>query len=215
MERRKTIKKVISIIIVILLVIGISIGVYFAINKNKVNDNADENNNNTTINNSNTNTSNGKILVVYYSAQSHTEDVAKKIANNLSADLFEIIPKDIYTSDDLNWSNENSRVSKEHNDESLRNVELTNTRVDNWDSYDIVLIGYPIWWGIAAWPVNNFVKDNDFTGKTIIPFCTSTSSGLGQSGKLLEDMAKGGNWQSGQRFSSTPRDTDIKHLLIV
>ena len=112
MVRRKTIKKVISIIIVILLVIGISIGVYFAINKNKVNDNADENNNRTTINNSNTNTSNGKILVVYYSAQSHTEDVAKKIANNLSADLFEIIPKDIYTSDDLNWSNENSRVSK-------------------------------------------------------------------------------------------------------
>lgn len=203
-------KKVISIIIVILLVIGISIGVYFAINKNKVNDNADENNNSTTINDSNTDTSNGKILVVYYSAQSHTEDVAKKIANNLSADLFEIIPKDIYTSDDLNWSNENSRVSKEHNDESLRNVELTNTRVDNWDSYDTVLIGYPIWWGIAAWPVNNFVKDNDFTGKIVIPFCTSASSGLGQSGKLLEDMAKGGNWKSGQRFSSTPRDTDIK-----
>ncbi len=203
-------KKVISIIIVILLVIGISIGVYFAINKNKVNDNADENNNSTTINDSNTDTSNGKILVVYYSAQSHTEDVAKKIANNLSADLFEIIPKDIYTSDDLNWSNENSRVAKEHNDESLRNVELTNTKIDNWDSYDTVLIGYPIWWGMAAWPVNNFVKDNDFTGKTVIPFCTSASSGLGQSGKLLEDMAKGGNWQSGQRFSSTPRDTDIK-----
>ena len=203
-------KKVISIIIVILLVIGISIGVYFAINKNKVNDNADENNNSTTINDSNTDTSNGKILVVYYSAQSHTEDVAKKIANNLSADLFEIIPKDIYTSDDLNWSNENSRVAKEHNDESLRNVELTNTKIDNWDSYDTVLIGYPIWWGMAAWPVNNFVKDNDFTGKTVIPFCTSASSGLDQSGKLLEDMAKGGNWQSGQRFSSTPRDTDIK-----
>ncbi|CDB27890.1 tat pathway signal sequence domain protein [Firmicutes bacterium CAG:582] len=70
-------------------------------------------------------------MVVYYSAQSHTEDVAKKIANNLNADIFEIIPKDIYTSDDLNWSNENSRVSKEHNDESLRNVELTNTKVDN------------------------------------------------------------------------------------
>ena len=186
-------KKVISIIIVILIVIGISVGVYFAINKNKVNDNADENNNSTTINDSNTNTSNGKTLVVYYSAQSHTEDVAKKIANNLNADLFEIVPVDIYTSDDLNWSNENSRVSKEHNDESLRNVELTNTKVDNWDSYDTVLIGYPIWWGIAAWPVNNFVKDNDFTGKTVIPFCTSASSGLGQSGKLLEDMAKGGN----------------------
>ena len=78
-------------------------------------------------------------MVVYYSAQSHTEEVAKKIANNLNADIFEIIPRDIYTSDDLNWSNENSRVSKEHNDGSLRNVELTNTRVDNWNSYDIVL----------------------------------------------------------------------------
>ena len=203
-------KKVISIIIVILIVIGIGVGVYFAINKNKIKDNADENNNNTTINDSNTTTSSGKTLVVYYSAQSHTEDVAKKIANNLNADIFEIIPKDIYTLDDLNWSNENSRVSKEHNDESLRNVELTNTKVDNWDSYDTVLIGYPIWWGIAAWPVNNFVKDNDFTGKTVIPFCTSASSGLGQSGKLLEAMAQGGNWKSGQRFSSTPRDTDIK-----
>lgn len=124
-------KKVLSIIIVILIVIGMGVGVYFVINKNKVNDNAAENNNSTIINDSNTNTSNGKTLVVYYSAQSHTEDVAKKIANNLNADIFEIIPKDIYTSDDLNWSNENSRVSKEHNDESLRNVELTNTKVDN------------------------------------------------------------------------------------
>lgn len=203
-------KKVLSIIIVILIVIGMGVGVYFVINKNKVNDNAAENNNSTIINDSNTNTSNGKNLVVYYSAQSHTEDVAKKIANNLNADIFEIIPKDIYTSDDLNWSNENSRVSKEHNDESLRNVELTNTKVDNWDSYDTVLIGYPIWWGIAAWPVNNFVKDNDFTGKTIIPFCTSASSGLGQSEKLLEEMANGGNWKTGQRFSSSASEADIK-----
>lgn len=151
-----------------------------------------------------------KVLVVYFSAQGHTDRVAKMIASNLNADLFEIEPVDEYTSDDLNYSDSNSRVSKEHNDESLRNVELTNTKVDNWDSYDTVLIRYPIWWGIAAWPVNNFLKDNDFTGKTVIPFCTSASSGLGQSGKLLEDMAQGGNWKSGQRFSSTPRDTDIK-----
>lgn len=85
----------------------------------------------------------------------------------------------------------NSRVSREHKDESLRNVELTSTTVDNWADYETVLIGYPVWWGIAAWPVDTFVKSNDFNGKTVIPFCTS-SSGLGQSGELLEE-ANGGN----------------------
>ena len=84
----------------------------------------------------------------------------------------------------------------------MRNVPLTTTTAENWDSYDTVFIGYPIWWGIAAWPVNGFVKANDFTGKTVTPFATSSSSGMGQSGTLLAGMAKGGNWQEGQRFSS-------------
>ena len=96
------------------------------------------------------------------------------------------------------------------NDKSLRNVELKTTKVDDFDSYDTVLIGYPIWWGIAAWPVDTFVKNNDFTWKTVIPFCTSASSGLGQSGKLLEDEAGSGNWQEGHRFSSSALDSDIK-----
>ena len=87
-----------------------------------------------------------KVLVVYYSAQNHTEAVAQKIADNLGADTFEIIPKEVYTSDDLDWTDSNSRVSKEHDDTSLRNVELENTEVENWDEYDTVLIGYPIWW---------------------------------------------------------------------
>ena len=151
-----------------------------------------------------------KVLVVYYSAQGHTDNVAKKIASNLNADLFLIEPKDEYTSDDLNYSDSNSRVSKEHNDESLRDVELKNVSVDNWDNYDVVLIGYPIWWGIAAWPVNNFVKGNDFNGKIVIPFCTSASSGLGNSGKNLEAMANGGNWLEGKRFSSSASDSVIK-----
>lgn len=98
----------------------------------------------------------------------------------------------------------------EHNDESLRNIKLKNTQVDDWESYDTILIGYPIWWGIAAWPVDTFVKENDFTGKTVIPFCTSASSGLGQSGELLESIAKGGNWLEGHRFSSSASNTDIK-----
>ena len=151
-----------------------------------------------------------KILVVYYSAQNHTKTIAEKIAKNLNADTFEIVPENVYTSNDLNWSDSNSRVSREHNDESLRDVKLKNTKVDNWENYDTVLIGYPIWWGIAAWPVNNFVKDNNFDGKTVIPFCTSSSSGLGQSGSLLQKEANSGNWKEGQRFSSSASDSDIQ-----
>lgn len=153
-------------------------------------------------NNDTNSSSNSKTLVVYYSATGSTKAVAETIANTAGADLFEITPVDPYTSDDLNWTDDNSRVSVEHNDESKRDVPLTKTTPDHWADYDTVFIGYPIWWGIAAWPVNNFVKGNDFSGKTVIPFCTSTSSGLGQSGDLLADMAGTGNWQDGERFSS-------------
>ena len=156
-----------------------------------------------------TNSETGKTLVVYYSASGNTERVAKAAAEAAGADLFEIVPVEPYTSDDLNWTNDNSRVSREHDDESLRNVELVSTEVENWDSYDTVLIGYPIWWGIAAWPTDGFVKANDFTGKTVIPFCTAASSGIGQSGKLLADLAGTGDWQEGQRFASGASDKDV------
>lgn len=170
-----------------------------------------QNENNENSGTTETSSNGNKTLVVYYSAQSHTKAVAEQIAENLSANIFEIVPKEVYTSNDLNWSDDNSRVTREHEDESLRNVELTTTEVANWEEYDTVLIGYPIWWGIAAWPVDTFVKSNDFNGKTVIPFCTSTSSGLGQSGDLLEEEANGGNWQNGHRFSSNPSDSDIKN----
>lgn len=152
----------------------------------------------------------GKTLVVYYSASGNTERVAKDIAEAAGADLFEIVPTEVYTSEDLNWTNSNSRVSREHDDESLRDVPLTTTEVPDWDSYDTVFIGYPIWWGIAAWPVDTFVKNNDFTGKTVIPFATSSSSGMGQSGSLLADMAGTGEWQEGQRFSSGVSSDDVQ-----
>ena len=152
----------------------------------------------------------GKTLVVYYSASGNTERVAKDIAEAAGADLFEIVPAELYTSDDLNWTNPDSRVSREHDDESLRDVPLTTTEVSDWDSYDTVFIGYPIWWGIAAWPVDTFVKNNDFTGKTVIPFATSSSSGMGQSGSLLADMAGTGEWQEGQRFSSGVSSDDVQ-----
>ena len=152
----------------------------------------------------------GKTLVVYYSASGNTERVAKDIAEAADADLFEIVPTEVYTSDDLDWTNPDSRVSREHDDESLRDVPLTTTEVPDWDSYDTVFIGYPIWWGIAAWPVDTFVKSNDFTGKTVIPFATSSSSGMGQSGSLLADMAGTGEWQEGQRFSSGVSSDDVQ-----
>ena len=150
----------------------------------------------------------GKILVVYYSASGTTKRVATAIADATGADLYEITPVEPYTSDDLNWTNSSSRVSREHDDESLRDIALTEITPTDWDSYDTVLIGYPIWWGIAAWTVDNFVKGNDFTGKTVIPFCTSSSSGLGDSGNLLEEMAGTGDWQEGHRFSSGASDAD-------
>ncbi len=152
----------------------------------------------------------GKTLVVYYSASGNTERVAKDIAEAAGADLFEIVPTEVYTRDDLDWTNPDSRVSREHDDESLRDVPLTTTEVPDWDSYDTVFIGYPIWWGIAAWPVDTFVKNNDFTGKTVIPFATSSSSGMGQSGSLLADMAGTGDWQEGQRFSSGVSSDDVQ-----
>ena len=200
-------KKIIYLITIILIIV---IGIVICFTYKNPTKNVVKNNNNIIDNNNKVQSK--KILVVYYSAQNHTKNIATKIANNLNADIFEIVPKEIYTSDDLNWSDNNSRVSREHNNESLRNVELSSTTVENFENYDTVLIGYPIWWGIAAWPVNTFVKANDFSNKIVIPFCTSSSSGIGQSGELLKKDANGGDWKSGYRFSSNASDSDIKEF---
>ena len=132
------------------------------------------------------------------------------IADAAGGDLFELEPADPYTDEDLDWTNDDSRVTQEYENEDQRDVELVSTTVDNWDSYDTVFIGYPIWWGIAAWPVNTFVENNDFTGKTVIPICTSASSGIGDSGNLLADLAGTGDWQEGQRFSSSPDEAEVQ-----
>ena len=201
------------LIIAVVAVLGYSI----------LSNNDSDNVNNNTINNNSTTDENviddnigsgtGKTLVVYYSATGNTRGVAKRLAENLNADTFEIVPSNPYTDDDLNWNDDNSRVSKEHDDESLRDVELESTTVPNFDTYDTVLIGYPIWWGIAAWPVNSFVEANDFTGKTVIPFCTSSSSGIGNSADILEDLTKTGTWQEGIRFGTNPSDDDINDFI--
>lgn len=217
-------KNVLIGIIVVLVVIVLGVGGYVLLsgNNDEANNNNDNNNNNVDNGNNNpsgdnqnegndnTGVSGSNVLVVYFSAQGHTEAVSEQIAENLGADLFEIVAIDEYTSDDLNWTDSDSRVSREHDDEALRDVELVSTTVDNWEDYDTILIGYPIWWGIAAWPVNTFVEANDFSGKTVISFCTSSSSGLGQSGKILAELAGTGNWQDGHRFSSNPSEADIK-----
>ena len=158
----------------------------------------------------------GNTLVVYFSATGNTENAARAIAEQLDADLFEITPADPYTSADLNWNDPESRVSVEHAQKeagTLQPVPLANATPDNWSSYDTVFIGYPIWWFEAAWPVESFVQANDFTGKTVIPFCTSASSGIGNSGKLLAQAAGTGTWLDGQRFSSGVSESDIRSWL--
>lgn len=194
-------KKVIIEVVVVLIIAALGVGGYFLLSGN---DEAGNDNN--------ADVSGGNTLVVYFSAQGHTESVAELIAEKLDVDIFEIVPADEYTSDDLDWTDDNSRVSREYEDESLRDVRLVSTEVPNWDDYDTVIIGYPIWWGIAAWPVNMFVEANNFSGKTVIPFCTSSSSGLGESGELLREAAGAGNWLEGQRFRSNPSDSDIQEF---
>lgn len=155
----------------------------------------------------------GKILVVYYSATGNTKEAAEYIAAATGADTFELVPAQPYSQNDLNYNDKNSRVVYEHDNPDKRDIELVASTVENFDKYDIVFIGYPIWWGIAAWPVDGFIKANDFTGKTVIPFCTSVSSGLGESGELLKEAAGTGNWLEGIRFSSNVSETQVKEWL--
>lgn len=157
--------------------------------------------------------SDDKVLVVYYSASGNTKAIAEMIASYNDADTFEIVPVDSYSDEDLNWRDANSRVNREHEDESLQDIELVSTTVDDFDSYQTVFIGYPIWWGNASWVVNRFVEENDFDNKTVIPFCTSTSSGIGSSASNLADLAGSGDWQEGQRFQeNADEDTVIDWL---
>ena len=202
-------KKIAAVLLTFIMAIGLMAGCGASNTNQSGNEEADTNSENTTDTTENTSTGNGKTLVVYYSASGNTKDVAEKIAKITEADLFEIEPVEPYTDDDLDWTDDDSRVSREHDDESLRDVELVSTTVDNWDSYDTVYIGYPIWWGIAAWPVDNFVKENDFTGKTVIPFCTVATSGIGDSGNLLEEMTGTGDWKEGERFHGGASESDI------
>lgn len=154
-----------------------------------------------------------KTLVVYYSATGNTAKVAEVIVNENDVDVFAIMPEQPYSAEDLAWTDENSRVSKEHADPALQDVALLQDAPDNWGSYETVIIGYPIWWGQAAYPVASFVKANDFAGKTVIPFCTSASSDIGNSAQNLADLAKGGEWMGGMRFPSDVNSDEVRQWI--
>ncbi len=155
-------------------------------------------------------TADKKILVAYYSAQNHTKGAAEAIADELKADTFVITPKEPYTEADLDWTDDNSRVNAEHDAPDTRHIELESSSPESFADYDVVFVGYPIWWGSASWVVDDFIKNNDFTGKTVIPFCTSQASGLGESGKELEEMAGTGNWLEGKRFPESFDEKEVR-----
>ena len=155
-------------------------------------------------------TTESKTLVVYYSATGYTESVAEYIAEATGGELFRLEPVEEYSSADLDWTDRTSRVSREHENPEERMMDLVASTVPDWESYENIFIGYPIWWGIAAWPVDRFIADNDFTGKTVIPFCTSSSSGLGESGELLKEAAGTGEWLTGERFRSGASEETVK-----
>lgn len=152
----------------------------------------------------------GKILIAYYSSTGTTQGIAERLAAMTGGDLFVIEPAESYSSEDLNWSDSNSRSSREHDNPDLREMELAANTVESWDEYDTVFIGYPIWWGIAAWPVDAFVKANDFTDKTVVTFCTASSSGIGESSDILEEMAGTGTWIAGERFRSNTSNEELQ-----
>ncbi len=150
---------------------------------------------------------NNNTIVVYFSATGNTETVAGYIADTLNADTYRIIAEQEYTSDDLDWTDENSRVNAEHNDPNFR-PEVAGELPD-LTNYDTIFIGYPIWWGEAPNIVKGFVEKVDFSNKTVIPFCTSSSSGIGSSGENLAALTSNTNWLAGQRFSSSVSKDDV------
>ncbi len=147
-----------------------------------------------------------KVLVAYFSATNTTEGVAEHIADGLNADIYEIVPEEPYTDADLNYNDNNSRTTIEMNDPDAR--PAISGSVEDMEQYDIVFIGYPIWWGEAPRIVRTFVESYDFSGKTIVPFCTSGGSGVGSSATNLEQLTDGADWLPGKRLNgSDSQDT--------
>lgn len=149
-------------------------------------------------------------IVVYYSATNHTEAVAETIASHINSEIYELEPVDDYTSADLNYSNQSSRVVQEHNriqsGEDVQ-IDLLTTDFAGFDDAEYVFLGAPIWWQELSWVIEEFVSENDFTGKTIIPFGTSASSGFSLDN--IEPLAEEANWMAPQRFRSSTSESEV------
>lgn len=150
----------------------------------------------------------GKTLVVYFSATGTTKGVAEQIAGVTGAEIYEIAAAQPYSDDDLNYNDSNSRSTKEQNDKTAR-PEIGSEKI-NLDGYDRIFIGFPIWWGEEPRILDTFVESYDFSGKTMIPFCTSASSGIGSSGDNLKTNAGSGEWLEGRRFSADVSQAEIE-----
>ena len=150
-------------------------------------------------------------LVAYFSATGTTKGVAEKIAEITNADLYEIVPSNLYSDADLNWHDNNSRSTKEMDDKNIR-PEIGSSDID-LTKYKTIYLGYPIWWGDAPRIMSTFVEKYNFDGKTIIPFCTSGGSGIGRSGLNLKDLAGSGNWLNGERISGNADINTIENFI--
>lgn len=152
-----------------------------------------------------------RVLVACFSASGVTKRVGVEIARVAGGDFYEIVPKDIYTSDDLNWMNKKSRSSVEMNDPASR-PEIAGGALDI-APYDVIIIGFPIWWGVAPRIIETFLESYDFTGKTLIPFCTSGGSGVGRSDAALHKNVAGDvKWEKGVQINR-PNEAEIKRWL--
>jgi flavodoxin len=149
-----------------------------------------------------------KALVTYFSAGGKTAKVAAKLASAVNGELFEIIPEVPYTGKDLNWMNPKSRSSVEMKDRSCRPAIAS--KVENMAEYDVVFVGFPIWWYREPSIIDTFMESYDFTGKTVVPFATSGSSAIGESGQNMQNLAKGTKVEEGKRFSAKTSEDELK-----
>lgn len=149
-----------------------------------------------------------KVLVAYFSASGVTAKAAAKLAKAAEADLFEIVPEQPYTKADLNWQDKNSRSSVEMNDRSSR--PAISSKVENMEKYDVVFVGFPVWWYREPSIIDTFIESYDFTGKTVVPFCTSGGSGLGTTGSNLQALAKGAKVIEGKKLSFMTTEGSLK-----
>ena len=149
-----------------------------------------------------------KTLVVYFSATGTTKGVAERLASVTGADIYEIVPAEPYTAEDLNYNDKTTRATREQNDKSVR-PQIVGEPL-SLDSYATIYVGYPIWWGEEPRILDTFAESYDFSGKTMIPFCTSGGSGIGSSGKNLEKLTGGATWLDGKRFSGSVSEADLQ-----